>query len=389
MTKTCFYVIIWIVFLQIINQRWEGTKLKNKIFDISLSVCGAFFALIGFIIISTNFWAGFFMLLTGVALIPSVYERSKAFFKEYSGKIPKKYYIKMSTFWNKSSKFVKIALPLVFLALSVVFIPKNNVEPASSEASEPVSSTVQDAALEEPTEEDKEDEKSEVTDLHFDETELQLDVNGSKNLVLKVSPENAGTEDLEYCTSNEEVASLEKADENSEGNSINLKLTPVAEGECEVFAKTSKEIESNKVSVKVVDNERILAEEKAKQEEEKEEKSRQEAEIKAKEEAEKQAAKAAEEQQIKVQAEEKKQQAVEKTKKVSSSSSTSKKGTKSSSSAKSNKSTNNSNGKQIYRTPKGKRYHFDPDCGGKNSYSTTLDEALSAGLTPCKKCVRQ
>lgn len=386
MTKTCFYVIIWIVFLQIINQRWEETKLKNKIFDISLSVCGAFFALMGLIIIFTNFWAGFFMLLTGVALIPSVYERSKEFFKEYSGKIPKKYYIKMSTFWNKSSKFVKIALPLVFLALSVVFILKNNVEPVSSEASETVSSTVQDAAVEEPTEEDKEDEKPEVTDLHFDETELQLDVNESKNLVLKVSPENAGTEDLEYCTSNEEVASLEKADENSEGNSINLKLTPVAEGECEVFAKTSKEIESNKVSVKVVDNERILAEEKAKQEEEK---SRQEAEIKAKEEAEKQAAKAAEEQQIRVQAEEKKEQAVEKTKKVSSSSSTSKKGTKSSSSAKSNKSTNNSNGKQIYRTPKGKRYHFDPDCGGKNSYSTTLDEALSAGLTPCKKCVRQ
>lgn len=326
------------------------------------------------------------MLLTGVALIPSVYERSKEFFKEYSGKIPKKYYGKMSTFWNKSSKFVKIALPLVFLALSVVFILKNNVEPVSSEASETVSSTVQDAAVEEPTEEDKEDEKPEVTDLHFDETELQLDVNESKNLVLKVSPENAGTEDLEYCTSNEEVASLEKADENSEGNSINLKLTPVAEGECEIFAKTSKEIESNKVSVKVVDNERILAEEKAKQEEEK---SRQEAEIKAKEEAEKQAAKAAEEQQIRVQAEEKKEQAVEKTKKVSSSSSTSKKGTKSSSSAKSNKSTNNSNGKQIYRTPKGKRYHFDPDCGGKNSYSTTLDEALSAGLTPCKKCVRQ
>ena len=384
MTKTCFYVIIWIVFLQIINQRWEETKLKNKIFDISLSVCGAFFALMGLIIIFTNFWAGFFMLLTGVALIPSVYKRSKEFFKEYSGKIPKKYYIKMSTFWNKSSKFVKIALPLVFLALSVVFILKNNVEPVSSEASETVSSTVQDAAVEEPTEEDKENEKPEVTDLHFDETELQLDVNESKNLVLKVSPENAGTEDLEYCTSNEEVASLEKADENSEGNSINLKLTPVAEGECEVFAKTSKEIESNKVSVKVVDNERILAEEKAKQEEEKEEKSRQEAEAQAKKEADKQAAKAAEEEQAKLQAEAKaKKKAAEKTSKAASSNA------KASSSKKSTKNTNNSHGKQIYRTPKGKRYHFDPDCGGKNSYSTTLDEALSAGLTPCKKCVRQ
>ena len=40
----------------------------------------------------------------------------------------------------------------------------------------------------------------------------------------------------------------------------------------------------------------------------------------------------------------------------------------------------------IYRTPTGKRYHFDPDCGGKNSFKTTMSEALGAGLTPCKKC---
>lgn len=40
----------------------------------------------------------------------------------------------------------------------------------------------------------------------------------------------------------------------------------------------------------------------------------------------------------------------------------------------------------VYRTPYGKRYHYDPDCGGKNSYKITLKKALSAGLTPCKKC---
>ena len=42
----------------------------------------------------------------------------------------------------------------------------------------------------------------------------------------------------------------------------------------------------------------------------------------------------------------------------------------------------------IYRTPNGKRYHFDADCGGKNSYPTTLSDALSAGLTPCRKCAQ-
>ncbi len=35
-----------------------------------------------------------------------------------------------------------------------------------------------------------------------------------------------------------------------------------------------------------------------------------------------------------------------------------------------------------YRTPTGKKYHLDPDCGGKNSYRTTN----ISGLSPCKKC---
>ncbi|MBQ4088048.1 MAG: DNA/RNA non-specific endonuclease [Clostridia bacterium] len=41
-----------------------------------------------------------------------------------------------------------------------------------------------------------------------------------------------------------------------------------------------------------------------------------------------------------------------------------------------------------YRTPTGKRYHFNPICGGKNSFETTMNEAISIGLTPCPKCVQ-
>ena len=47
----------------------------------------------------------------------------------------------------------------------------------------------------------------------------------------------------------------------------------------------------------------------------------------------------------------------------------------------------NSNGTAVYRTPSGKRYHYDLDCGGKNSYKISLDDAKSSGLTPCQKCV--
>ena len=43
-------------------------------------------------------------------------------------------------------------------------------------------------------------------------------------------------------------------------------------------------------------------------------------------------------------------------------------------------------GRTVYTAPTGKRYHFDPDCGGKNSSATSLDDALSRGLTPCQKC---
>lgn len=42
----------------------------------------------------------------------------------------------------------------------------------------------------------------------------------------------------------------------------------------------------------------------------------------------------------------------------------------------------------VYRTPTGKKYHFSAVCGGKNSYSITMAEALGAGLTPCGKCVK-
>lgn len=45
-------------------------------------------------------------------------------------------------------------------------------------------------------------------------------------------------------------------------------------------------------------------------------------------------------------------------------------------------------GTKIYRTPTGKRYHLDAECGGKNSYEVTMNEALSAGLTPCSKCAK-
>lgn len=43
-------------------------------------------------------------------------------------------------------------------------------------------------------------------------------------------------------------------------------------------------------------------------------------------------------------------------------------------------------GRTVYITPKGKRYHYDPDCGGKNSYAVSIDNV--GGRTPCQKCAQ-
>ena len=43
-------------------------------------------------------------------------------------------------------------------------------------------------------------------------------------------------------------------------------------------------------------------------------------------------------------------------------------------------------GEMVYRTPTGKRYHYNPDCAGVNRIESTVDESTSLGLTPCKKC---
>lgn len=42
----------------------------------------------------------------------------------------------------------------------------------------------------------------------------------------------------------------------------------------------------------------------------------------------------------------------------------------------------------IYRTPTGKKYHYDAECGGKNSFVITIEQATDAGLTPCSKCAK-
>ena len=124
-------------------------------------------------------------------------------------------------------------------------------------------------------------------------------------------------------------------------------------------------IESNRVTIKVIDKDRI-------------EKERQEQERLERKKLEKEKAEQAKIEQEKKIAEQKKNEKQQKTNTPNNNTA----------STTSSINRNNTYGKQVFRTPTGKRYHFDPDCGGKNSYQTTLEAAKSAGLTPCKKCAQ-
>ena len=256
-------------------------------------------------------------------------------------------------------------------------------------------------------------EKIAITSLKFNEKEIELDIKETKDVILEILPENANIDNLEICTSDNNIATIEKSSEknfrnfeNAENtnntaiiensvNSINtentenvenlinaetiegtvnkiiLKIKPISEGECEAYAK-SNEVISNKIKIKVIDKEKI---------------EREKEEQKAKQEREEQEQKTKQEKKIQEQKTNQKKQntttGAQINRSSSASNATSKKKQTSSSS-----NSNNSHGKLVYATPKGKRYHFDPDCGGKNSYQTTLDAAKARGLTPCNKCAK-
>lgn len=47
----------------------------------------------------------------------------------------------------------------------------------------------------------------------------------------------------------------------------------------------------------------------------------------------------------------------------------------------------NVQGSTVYITKTGKKYHYDGSCNGGTYIASTLEEALSRGLTPCQKCI--
>lgn len=242
----------------------------------------------------------------------------------------------------KRYKEIQIIIPIILFVFCMIALPGSN-------------KTVPAVNQEIP--------KAEITELKIEAEEITLDVLEKQTIQIKYKPEeNVNLEHIVFESENREIAIFEKDNEEKGDKILYGLIRPISEGETFVYVSNQNTI-SNKIHIKIVDQARI----------EREKKEAEEAAIK----------KAAEEEKAKKEAEEQAQaqKQIEENKKKQST--TSQKTTKEKSSG-----TTQNNSKTVYRTPKGKRYHYISTCGGKNSYAITLDSAISSGLTPCQKCAQ-
>lgn len=196
------------------------------------------------------------------------------------------------------------------------------------------------------------DKKIEKIDISSSET--SYDINSSYIFDFNIEPEDAESKSIEFVTSDEEIVTLDKIDTNS------FKVNTHKEGTATLYLKYDDGT-SNKLTVAVVDVEKKLAEEKAKQEEEKKaEEERKAAEQAQREQEERdQAAQAQAETNNSVVETQTQTQAVpqEPTQIM------------------------------VYATKTGSKYHNKPNCGNtKSATLVTLEAAQASGLAPCSKC---
>lgn len=181
-----------------------------------------------------------------------------------------------------------------------------------------------------------------ITSLTLDcKSTIQVDLKDTLSIPVEVLEEGADLTQVEFTSSDPNVLTFTY--QNMDGYLSGV-VSPIAEGTAEIYASAG-EVKSQIITVTVIDSERIAAEEAAKKAAE-EEAARKAAEEAAAQQA---AQEAAAQQQAQSEASE-------------------------------------SQGRTVYITPTGKRYHYDNNCNGGTYIPSTMDEALSKGLTPCKKC---
>lgn len=111
-----------------------------------------------------------------------------------------------------------------------------------------------------------------------------IDLNDTQEISISVQPEDASISSLKFYSSDESVLRFEK--ENIDGNTVTGKIIPVGEGSAKIHVTTSDgSISTKEMTIKIVDQERIAAEQKEAEEKAKLEEEKKAAEEKAKQEA--------------------------------------------------------------------------------------------------------
>lgn len=217
---------------------------------------------------------------------------------------------------------------------------------------------------------------SSVEKVSIHSENLTLNIKQKETLSLSIEPQDSelNINDF-YLTENGIVEIIEYKDNK-------LIIQTLQKVGSTTLSYKNSDIESNSITIDVIDKEALaLAEAKKKEELEKQKAE----EIKKQEELEKQKA-----EEVKKQEELKKQQTAkaeqkktEQQKQSSSQSAT----TSNSSSNQANSSSTKATGENVYIPRTGKKYHSHSNCGNmKNPSLVSLNEAENRGFTPCKKC---
>lgn len=240
----------------------------------------------------------------------------------------------------KKYEKIQIILPIIcFIGLVIVTPHKeNNIETASNETVNNIEETVQN------------DKGVNISKLEIKEKEVNINSTQTQSVEIYIFPNNAiNINNIQFISEDNSILEFKKDEEKSTDLSFYGKIIPKKDGITNIYVLTDENIKSNivKVTIKTdeiqkssnTDNTGITSNKTSNTN-------------------------------------------------TNSSNTTSKSSSSIVTQSVSAESTDKKNSMTVYITPTGERYHLDPDCGGKNSYSITLSEAISRGYTPCKKCAK-
>lgn len=178
------------------------------IINVIRNIIGLFLVFVGAVsIFSNDVYISIFAILWGISLTHLFYKKMK---------------IK-----RKSIQFI---IPIIILlAFSIIASRSSDKDIKNNKYNESNINISENKEIEE-------DQPVEVTNLKFDEEEIEMDLKEEKEIQLIIMPAEANIENLEYCSSDENIAVL--ISKNTDDKTLIIK--PISEGTCEIFVRENR-----------------------------------------------------------------------------------------------------------------------------------------------------